>query len=115
MVFLANAFSLQMLEGDNVLITQVLDLDRVKKILSKEGFISAVGHQDTSAVLSDILGLDIPCNRINIKLGEDDTLIVAQLVGGRLPEGSTTLPDGFSFQFVAVQLSNKSCPFPFCQ
>ncbi|SNX54177.1 hypothetical protein SAMN05660242_1812 [Thermoanaerobacterium sp. RBIITD] len=56
------------------------------------------------AVLSDMLGLDVPCNRINVHLTPDDVLVVSQLVGGRLPEGSTKLPDGFSFQFVKVSI-----------
>lgn len=102
---LGNAFSLQMLDlqrASNVEVTP-MTLDEVRQIL-KEGFISAVGHQDTSAVLSDILGLDVPCNRINVHLTSDDVLVVAQLVGGRLPEGSTKLPDGFTFQFVKVRV-----------
>lgn len=102
---LSNAFSLQMLDlqrTSNVQVTP-MTLDEVRQIL-KEGFISAVGHQDTSAVLSDILGLDVPCNRINVHLTPDDVLVVAQLVGGRLPEGSTKLPDGFTFQFVKVRV-----------
>ncbi|MBE0069922.1 STIV orfB116 family protein [Thermoanaerobacterium thermosaccharolyticum] len=102
---LSNAFSLQMLDlqrASNVEVTP-MTLDKVRQIL-KEGFISAVGHQDTAAVLSDMLGLDVPRDRINVHLTPDDVLVVAQLVGGRLPEGSTKLPDGFSFQFVKVRV-----------
>ncbi len=102
---LSNAFSLQMLDlqrASNVEVTP-MTLDEVKSLLSR-GFISAVGHQDTGAVLSDMLGLDVPCNRINVHLTPDDVLVVAQLVGGRLPEGSTKLPDGFTFQFVKVRV-----------
>jgi len=102
---LSNAFSLQMLDLQGTSSVQVtpLTLDEVRQIL-KKGFISAVGHQDTATVLSDMLGLDVPCNRINVHLTPDDVLVVAQLVGGRLPEGSTKLPDGFSFQFVKVRV-----------
>ena len=38
----------------------------------------------------------------NLKKG--DTLYVAQLTGGRLPEGATELPEGFSFKFLKVEL-----------
>ena len=31
-----------------------------------------------------------------------DTLYVAQLMGGRLPEGTTKLPEGFWFKFFKV-------------
>lgn len=76
---LGNAFSLQMLDlqrASNVEVTP-MTLDEVKSLLSR-GFISAVGHQDTAAVLSDMLGLDVPCDRINVRLTPDDVLVVAR-------------------------------------
>lgn len=105
MIYLANSFSLQMLNLDelNVLETTPLSLQETKELLSS-GFISAVGHQDTAAVLTTTLGIDVPMNRVNISLSTSDILIVAQLTGGRLPEGSTTLPEGFAFKFVKVKL-----------
>lgn len=57
---------------------------------------SAIGHADTAHVLG------FEPNRVNVKLGKGDSVIVAQLVGGRLPEGATTLPDGFAFKFLKV-------------
>lgn len=104
-IILSNAFSLQMLDlqrTSNVQVTP-MTLDEVRQIL-KEGFISAVGHQDTSAVLSDMLGLDVPCDRINVHLTPDDVLVVAQITGGRLPEGTTSLPFGFTLKFVKVRV-----------
>lgn len=59
-----------------------------------EGLTSAIGHQDTANVLG------VPMNRVNVHLAKGDIAYVAQLQGGRLPEGSTQLPDGFSFKFV---------------
>lgn len=64
-----------------------------------EGLESAVGHADTAAVLG------VPCNRVNVKLKNGDTVFVAQLQGGRLPEGSTTLPEGFTFRFLKVEIA----------
>lgn len=58
--------------------------------------ISVVGHADTAKVLK------VAFNRVNLKLQAGDILYVAQLVGGRLPEGATTLPEGFSFKFLKV-------------
>ena len=58
--------------------------------------VSAIGHQDTANVLG------VQMNRVNVSLASGDVAYVAQLVGGRLPEGSTTLPDGFTFKFVKV-------------
>lgn len=105
MIYLANSFSLQMLNLNMVstVVTTPLTEEEVKEILS-QGFVSAVGHADTANVLTTTLGLNIPMNRINISLTPGDVLVVAQLVGGRLPEGSTTLPEGFSFKYAKVVL-----------
>jgi hypothetical protein len=88
--YLLNAFSLQMLTTfpTNVKFEEVESLP--------EGLESAVGHQDTANVLG------VPMNRVNVTLSKGDVAYVAQLQGGRLPEGSTTLPEGFAFKFVKV-------------
>lgn len=87
--FLLNAFSLQMVDVPcNVHFEEVDVLP--------DGLTSAIGHQDTANVLG------VPMNRVNVHLSKGDTAYVAQLIGGRLPEGTTTLPDGFKFKFVKV-------------
>lgn len=89
--FLLNAFSLQMLKGDaTVKFTEVKALP--------EGLTSAIGHADTAAVLG------VEMNRVNVTLNPGDVAFVAQLQGGRLPEGSTELPAGFSFKFIKVEV-----------
>jgi len=90
-VYLLNAFSLQMLEGDaTVRFTEVPELP--------EGLTSAIGHKDTA----EVLGVEM--NRVNVTLKKGDVAYVAQLQGGRLPEGCTTLPEGFSFKFIKVEV-----------
>ena len=90
-VFLLNAFSLQMLDGDaTVKFTEVPELP--------EGLTSAIGHADTAKVLG------VEMNRVNVTLKKGDIAFVAQLQGGRLPEGATTLPEGFSFKFFKVEV-----------
>ena len=103
-VIIANAFSLQMIQEDvvDVHIATITE-ETVIHILSNSDFISAIGHADTANVVSNILGISIPCNRVNITLDDDTMLIVAQIQGGRLPEGCTTLPDGVKITFKAVQ------------
>lgn len=90
--YLLNAFSLQMIKDFpcNVVINEVAELPK--------GLTSAIGHADTAAVLG------VEMNRINVELGVGDVAYVAQLQGGRLPEGSTTLPDGFSFKYLKVEI-----------
>ena len=102
MTFLANAFSLQMLNLEKetkILVTPVM-MDEV----SRSGFTSVVGHQDTANVLTTLLGVDVACNRVSVHLDAGDVLYVAQVTGGRLPEGATTLPEGMSFSFLKVTL-----------
>lgn len=93
--FLCNAFSGQMLDPDkqDVLVRRHrLTKDEVNSMdLTK--MESFVGHPDTAAVLG------VTCNRGSIKLQPGDVLVVAQVTGGRLPEGTTVLPEGFGLQF----------------
>jgi len=101
MRYFGNAFSLQMINNFpcNVEIEEIVDGLQIDLLLDtvKDGsIISAVGHQDTANVLG------VPMNRINVTLEKGDILFVAQLQGGRLPEGSTTLPEGFTFKFLQV-------------
>lgn len=105
MIYLGNAFSLQMMDltSPHRISVEPITLETVQSILA-DGFTSAVGHQDTANVLTNMLGFDVQMNRISISLTADDILIVAQVTGGRLPEGATTLPEGVSIQFVKVQL-----------
>lgn len=108
-VYLANAFSLNMLpqdepEGiDHILYCRVLPLEMVQRKL-QQGFVSAIGHADTARLLSDLLGREVPVNRITVTLTTDDEVIVAQYIGPRLPEGATQLPEGARFQFWLVRL-----------
>ena len=131
-MFLLNAFSLQMLQGDaladgvDVRVQAVDNLPPCEDCNSR-GYISpashpdrgmdwaewetcpacqgsgialqsAIGHADTAAVLG------VPMARINVTLKKGDVAYVAQLQGGRLPEGATTLPEGFSFRFLRVEV-----------
>lgn len=66
---------------------------------------SAIGHADTAAVVGGLLGRDLEMARVNVALKSGDTLYVAQVVGGRLPEGATTLPDGVSIKFLRVDVA----------
>ena len=106
-VFVLNAFSLQMLDlrFHSVLEIQPMDSNDVRFILLNNDFESAVGHNDTAEVFTNQLHILIPENRINVKLNPGDMAIVGQLTGGRLPEGTTTLPDGFNIQWVRVNVS----------
>lgn len=95
--FICNAFSLQMITAScyKLAVTPINEFDF--NVL-KADVPSAVGHKDTATVLN------VPMNRANVALEIGDKVLVAQLTGGRLPEGATTLPEGFSFKYFVVEV-----------
>ena len=96
-VYLGNAFSLQMV-ADNAIICKV-EVSPEQVPVNAE---SIIGHKDTAAVVSTILGREVPCNRASVMLSDEDVLYVAQVVGGRLPEGATTIPSGMEIKFYRI-------------
>ena len=101
MDYLGNAFSLQMLDVNTPCYISVYP---VGPKCIPIGIISCIGHPDTAAVVSAELGCVVPANRISVHLHPGDTLYVAQLVGGRLPEGATKLPEGFTIKYLKVSI-----------
>jgi len=69
------------------------------------GFTSAIGHADTATVVGTLLGVEVAMNRINVTLTAETELYVAQVVGGRLPEGCTTLPEGVTIRFIRATIA----------
>ena len=91
--YLLNSFSLQMVDAPcKISVTAVDELPPLQELTS------AIGHADTAIVLG------VQMNRINVHLPSGSCAYVAQLQGGRLPEGSTTLPEGFTFKFLKVEV-----------
>ena len=84
-VYLGNAFSLGMLDGDAKLEVRKVSTEDVKKLLNGD-FVSAIGHESTAQVVSKLLQTEVPQNRIQLKLEKGDTLVVFQLLK-RLEEG----------------------------
>ena len=95
--FLTNAFSIQMLQKGGVVRFEEITPEDIPSDV-----VSAIGHADTANVLTNMLGFPVPMNRAFVTLEPDTEIYVAQLVGGRLPEGATALPEGFSFKFYRV-------------
>src|SRR5690554_1076923 len=100
-VYLSNAFSLQM-QGDFFAETSPISVGDVPK-----DAVSIVGHADVAAVLSDLLGIDVPVNRASISLQPGDVLFVGQYCGPRLPEGATKLPPGAKIRWYRVDLYHR--------
>ena len=105
-MFLLNAFSLNMLDSNaNVVVRQVSQA--VAAILAAH-CTSAVGHADTAAVFSSVLGVEIPCNRATVALKAGDVALVGQYSGPRLAEGCSTLPEGATIKWVVVGVNAPS-------
>lgn len=98
MRYVGNAFSLQMIGAIEVGTINFVEVDKATFDELKADAISCVGHADTAAILG------VQCQRVNVTLNVGDELLVAQLQGGRLPEGCTTLPEGFRFRYYHLQL-----------
>ena len=62
-----------------------INIETAKKILS-EGFTSAIGHESTARLLTKLLKIEIPFNRIAIKMREGD-IGIHFFLKTRLPEG----------------------------
>ena len=92
MKYISNAFSLGMVPRN------LLAMVRIAPCAAPElqGCTSIVGHADTAAVIG------VAFNRASVTLVSGDVLYVAQLQGGRLPEGCTALPEGASFAWAKV-------------
>lgn len=62
------------------------DLETVKKVIQDKKFLSAIGHKSTATILSTLLDIEIPVNRIKYEQAFSDVAIVFQLKD-RIPEG----------------------------
>ena len=63
-----------------------ISLDDARKIVKELPFISAVGHDGTAKLLSEILEVDIPCERRTVYMRSGD-MGLHFFLKKRLPEG----------------------------
>lgn len=114
---LANAFSLSMLPdappGAAIpLLVQTLDETAARTLAQAardDGDLdSCVGHPETAAIMSQILGVPVPVRRESVQIGPDLAVLVAQYSRPRLPEGATTLPPGARLVWRLVYLDART-------
>ena len=105
-VYLSNAFSLSMVSGllncNLEVVSNIANYQQMVESLQPE---SVVGHQDTANLFSNILGIEVPMNRVSVTLEKGDVLIVGQYTGPRLPEGTSILPEGASINWMCVHVN----------
>ena len=104
-MFLLNAFSLNMIDGDADIIVREVSQSMAASLAAN--CTSAVGHADTAAVFSSVLGVVVACNRATVALKDGDVALVGQYSGPRLPEGCSTLPEGAAIKWVVVRVSQR--------
>jgi hypothetical protein len=97
--YIGNGFSLQMIAPE---IDVIIRRRPVCASDVPSDVYSIFGHADTARVVENMLGFPVPMNRESITLREGDKLYVAQIFGGRLPEGATQLPEGTKICFFEV-------------
>ncbi len=90
-VYLTNAFSAGMLLTPAIVEFREMTLEQVKRLLSM-GFVSAVGHASTASLLTQLLGLEVQTNRVNVQLKFMDRAVIFQLQS-RLEEGKVLTED----------------------
>ena len=63
-----------------------ISVEKARELLSNNSWVSAVGHKATAEILSMLMGISIPVNRIPISMEVGDSALVFKLKQ-RLPEG----------------------------
>jgi len=105
-IYLGNAFSLNMLHTANMgPVGAMLIVTEVRAKAIPVCAVSIVGHADTAALFSTMLGREVAFNRTSVTLHGSDTLFVGQYSGPRLPEGATALPDGATVKWLKVTIN----------
>ena len=104
--YLTNALSLNMFRIEDFTLIRV---KQVSPANIPKDVMSVIGHKDTASVVSNIIGFEVPFNRVSLQLEKGDVLYVAQYSGPRLPEGATQLPEGAIITFLEVTLKPKGC------
>ena len=112
MVIIGNAFSLKMLSREDIsrLVVIPTSLEDVKGIVHQFPFKSIIGHEGNAELFSQLLGVEVPVNRVSFTLSNEDTLIVGLPSGWRLPEGKILNKEeleALQLDWFIVQLEDK--------
>jgi len=108
MLQITNAFSLSMLDPENVTSVAFIPISSTEahhQVITSSEWKSLIGHADTARIVGDLLHVVLPADRGSARLA-DGEILVAQYAGPRLPEGATKLPAGATIKFFRVQQLN---------
>lgn len=119
MVYVGNALSLQMVQNGSNICVEGIDANTAKTEIINDlsNAVFCIGHADTARIAAKSLNAAICIDRdmdgvefteeqmfrrVNVILSGGDVLYVMQVMGGRLPEGCTELPEGIQLQWRKV-------------
>jgi len=90
--------------ADGTYTLETITIDQAKNLIQNRETISAVGHGPTARVMTDMLGIDVPENRIEFEQQPGQTALVFKL-NRRLPEGKILSREeieqiGYKFQIL---------------
>ena len=105
---IGNAFSMGMLDcfsqGEVSVKCRLLSDEEARAWVSENTPASCVGHADTAALFTNLLGQQVACARVSASLAQGDQLLVGQLTGPRLPEGAVSLPEGARIRWILTEV-----------
>ena len=107
MNILVNAFSVNMLNGDNHAVDFCPITGTEAHSFLCEGFKSFIGHESTASLLSHQLGLDVEYNRQSYRFMPNDTVVLAQYTGPRLPDFAVQLPEGAAIRWWQIRIMRR--------
>lgn len=81
-----------------------ISIEEAKFLIAQKGYVSAIGHESTAKIISDLMGMDIKMNRINFIQMVGQKAVVFKL--NRRPEEGSVLTKaqveqvGYSFKLM---------------
>lgn len=107
-MYLLNAIPGALVPSEGVMLSVIpVAPEVVGEAFRHEECLSAVGHADTAAVISAMVGAEVPMARVNVPALQDgDAHYLALYQGPRLPEGATTLPEGANLSFFELRAAS---------
>jgi len=88
-----------------LVVQRLISVDEAKQLLAS-GFVSAVGHQSTAEIMSQVLGIPVPYCRAQVYLEPGDQAICF-ILKARPPEGrvlSTKELESIGYYFVHAKV-----------
>lgn len=65
-----------------------ISIEKAREILADKDFVSAIGHESTAQIISKVLGMEVPMNRVNASFDNVGDLAVCFKLNSRPKEGA---------------------------